>query len=62
MLLTKNRDATNAHAVGDALSPFFGAREVHAGSFAVNGDGYGHVHDYELVDGFHAEVFKGQQA
>jgi hypothetical protein len=46
--------------LGDAGLPFGGAGLVDAGAFAVDGYGDGHVDDFELVDGFHAEVGKGQ--
>ena len=48
--------------LGDAGLPFGGAGGVDAG--AVGGDGYGdgHVDDFELVDGFHAEVGEGEDA
>jgi hypothetical protein len=35
---------------------------VDAGALAVDGYGDGHVDDFELVDGFHAEVGEGEDA
>ena len=55
-LLLEDRD------VGDALLPLGGAGLVDAGALGVDGYGDGHVFDFEFVDAFHAEVFKGQLA
>ena len=41
------------------MLPFGGAGLVDAGALAVDGYGDGHVDDFELVDGFHAEVGEG---
>jgi hypothetical protein len=42
--------------LGDAGGAFGGAGLVDAGALAVDGDGYGHGDDVELVDGLPAEV------
>jgi hypothetical protein len=55
-------DGDSREVVGDAGFPFGGAGVVDAGAFGVDGYGYGHVFDVELVDGFHAEVFEGEDA
>ena len=61
-LLAKDRCAGQLHAVGDAGFPFGGSGDVDAGAQGVDGYGYGHVDDVELVDGFHAEVFESDDA
>src|SRR5579871_2222132 len=55
-LSLQDRDA------GDALLPLGGAGLVHAGALGVDGDGDGHVFDVEFVNGFHAEIFEGEEA
>ena len=39
-----------------------GAGFVDGGSVGIDGYRHGHVLDLELIDGFHAEVGKGQHA
>ena len=45
---------------GDAGFPLLGAGVVDGGAFGVDGDGDRHVFDFEFVDGFHAQIFKGE--
>src|SRR5690242_13706121 len=45
-------------AGGDALAPLGRAGGVHAGAVGIHRHRDGHVHDVELVDGFHAQVFE----
>src|ERR1019366_7443997 len=47
---------------GDALLPFGGAGLVDTGALGIDGHRDGHVLDFEFIDAFHAEVFKGQLA
>ena len=55
-------DGDSGEVVGYAGFPFGGAGVVDAYAVGVYGYGYRHVFDFELVDGFHAEVFEGEDA
>ncbi len=56
------QDGDSGEVIGYAGFPFGGAGVVDAYAVGVDGYGYGHVFDVELVDGFHAEVFEGEDA
>ncbi len=61
---SRSREGSNADAAGDAvgrhaLTPFKRPRIVNGVSLNIDSHDDRHVLDLEFIDGFHAQVFKG---